>query len=118
MKNKIRYSIACLFFVFSCFCQAQDVSENKATDIASKLFYGLYPEKIQVSPFSANTSGVSTETWQHDNINYMYVVKMPDNGWVLVAADERSIPILAIYENSEFPAKDDMPPAMLWLLED
>lgn len=48
----------------------------------------------------------------------MYVVNMPDSGWMLVAGDERVKPILAVCDREEFPTKDEMPLGMLELLLD
>lgn len=112
MKNRFKYNITCLclLFIFPYLCVAQEVSEQKATDLAMRLFYESYPEKAPVTPFATNgyNDNVDTEVWQQDGINYMYIVNMPDSGWVLVANEERAVPILDISENGQFPAKEDL----------
>ena len=107
-------------FVICCHCYAQPVSEQKAKNIAIRFFYKNVIDNQMASIFHANMSDDSdrVQLWKQKGRNCMYAVNMPDSGWVLVAGDERVEPILATSESGTFPQKEEMPPAMLGLLED
>ncbi len=59
----------------------------------------------------------TARTLQYSNRDCMYVVSMPDSGWVVVSGDERIVPILAVSYDGSFPTAEDMPPAMRDLFE-
>lgn len=100
--------------------KAQSVSKDLATEIAVLFFDHMsatdYPAMYR-NAFNIPKDAVQTNVWEEDGSNSMYVVNMPDSGWVLVSGDKRADPILASCKNGTFPAKEDMPPAMLALLE-
>lgn len=116
MRKPSKCQIMGLLCIFFEVCMAQPISESRAMNVGMRFFYGLHPGKTQ--PATRSMTEAMATVWEYEDINCMYAVNMPDSGWVLVAGDERSTPILAVSENGTFPDKDDMPPAMLWLLED
>lgn len=118
MRSVFKHVIIGLFCVSSSVCFAQLVSERQAIDIAFRFFNECYPERSQISIMSMNVAADDIYVWEQGYVNYMYAINMPDSGWVLVAGDKRSVPILAVSNKGTFPAKEDMPPAMLWLLQD
>jgi len=118
MKTTNRF-IAVLWAVSSlCVCFAQPVSKDKAVQFGLHFFNEQAAAK-QGSVSAVKADKVQTAAWSRKNRDCMYVLNMPDDGgWVLVSGDERAEPILAFSESGTFPAAEDMPPAMLGLLQD
>ncbi len=119
MKRK--YYFICLFILFTSsmtMVRAQSISISKATDIGVRFFEQATANLPRYAP--ARTIGENMTTvraLRHVNRDCMYVVSMPDSGWVLVSGDERVVPILAVSYDGHFPIEEDMPPAMRNLLE-
>lgn len=119
---RIKYFFFSLFLIgFVGVCRSQPVSQTKATEIAFRFFNKEVRGIISSSTWHS-LSGIVNQTqttvWKESNRACMYVVNMPDSGWVLVAGDERVKPILAVCDREEFPTKDEMPLGMLELLLD
>ena len=109
MRNKIFFLIGLCIFVYQR-SFSQVVSQDNAQRVAEHFFESTnsanhrYP--MQVHP------------WGSRDMPTMYVFYLSDQ-WVLVSGDRRVRPILAYSDANagEFPAEEDMPPAMLYMLE-
>lgn len=101
---------------------AQPISENKAVETAIRFYQTQVPDNQSVpllSPHSTvNMQSVDTKVLKRQDRDCIYVVNMPDSGWVLVSGDERIEPILAICKHGTFPTEENMPPAMKGLLNE
>lgn len=99
---------------------AQHISINKAIDIGVRFFEQEVVNSIspRYAPAMGGNQMATAKVLRYADRECMYAVSMPDSGWVLVAADERVVPILAISYDGTFPADEDMPPAMRDLFED
>ena len=119
MKTKISFVFAILLLANIVIC-AQPISTGKAIDAAVH-FFAQETENSDVPLYAPAMGGnqmVTAKVLRYAERECMYVVSMPDSGWVLVSADERVAPILAVSYNGTFPAEEVMPPAMRDLFED
>lgn len=119
MKTKISFVFALLLLANIVIC-AQPISTGKAIDAAVH-FFAQETENSDVPLYAPAMGGnqmVTAKVLRYAERECMYVVSMPDSGWVLVSADERVAPILAVSYNGTFPAEEVMPPAMRDLFED
>lgn len=109
----------CLLFTSS-IVYAQSVSIDKAIDVGTHFFVQETENSVTPLRVSAinKAQRVTAKVLRYAERECMYAVSMPDSGWVLVSADERVAPILAVSYNGAFPAEEDMPPAMRDLFED
>lgn len=116
MKTRI---IIVILYLINCVsvCFSQPISKEKAIETGFTFFYERATTNKSVSLLKGNADMLQTKVWNHEKRNCMYVISMPDNGWVLVSGDERAKPILAFSKNGEFSDEKDMPPAMLDLLQ-
>lgn len=121
MKAKKYIIILCLLLISGVgMSYAQHISINKAIDIGVRFFE---QEAVNSnSPRHVSAMGgnlmATARALRYAERECMYVVSMPDSGWVLLAADERVVPILAVSYGGTFPTEEDMPPAMRDLFED
>jgi len=117
MKVKL-YLLSVLLLLYSSIV-AQVVSPETAQHVANIFMQNKY-DKTSRTIKNAPSNNISTIKPIGRVTQYpaMYAISM-DSVWVLVSADERVTPILAYSdENSgSFPNEEDMPPAMLALLE-
>ena len=117
MKVKL-YLLSVLLLLYSSIV-AQVVSPETAQHVANIFMQNKY-DKISRTIKNAPSNSISTikPIGRVTQSPAMYAISM-DSVWVLVSADERVTPILAYSdENSgSFPNEEDMPPAMLALLE-
>ena len=93
---RIKYFFFSLFLIgFVGVCRSQPVSQTKATEIAFRFFNKEVRGIISSSTWHS-LSGIVNQTqttvWKESNRACMYVVNMPDSGWVLVAGDEKVCP--------------------------
>ncbi len=119
MKKLFSFVLVLLIMIGTTTIYAQSISTNKAIDIGVRFFEQVTNNSPRYAP--ARTIGENMATaraLQYSNRECMYVVSMPDSGWVLVSGDERVVPILAVSYDGSFPAEEDMPPAMRDLLTD
>ena len=109
MKTKI-YILLGLCFLACQGVHSQVVSMEMAQQVAETFFISKTPSEYP--------NIIQTHSFGNREQPTMYAFSSPD-GWVLVAGDKRVLPILAYSdENSEaFPAEEDMPDGMIYLLE-
>ncbi len=109
----------CLLFTSS-IVYAQSVSIDKAIDVGTHFFVQETENSVTPLRVSAinKTQRATAKVLRYAERECMYAVSMPDSGWVLVSADERVAPILAVSYDGTFPTEEDMPPAMRDLFED
>ncbi len=73
---------------------AQPISENKAVETAIRFYQTQVPDNQSVpllSPHSTvNMQSVDTKVLKRQDRDCIYVVNMPDSGWVLVSGDEKT----------------------------
>ncbi len=119
MKRLFSFVLVLLIMIGTTTIYAQSVPTDKAIDIGVRFFEQATNNSPRYAP--ARTIGENMATaraLQYSNRECMYVVSMPDSGWVLVSGDERVVPILAVSYDGSFPTEEDMPPAMRDLLTD
>ncbi len=119
MKKLFSFVLVLLIITSTATIYAQSISTDKAIDIGVRFFEQATNNSPRYAP--ARTIGenmVTTRALQYFERECMYLVSMPDSGWVLVSGDERVAPILAVSYMGSFPTEEDMPPAMRNLLED
>ena len=88
---------------------SQFVSQETAQRVAENFFASLRQ--------SNSHRTMIIHTFGRNDQPTMYAFSTP-NGWVLVAGDRRFEPILAYSDgNNSFPADEEMPPVMLYMLE-
>lgn len=118
MRN--RYINLFILCFVACVGYAQPVSIEKATRIGVDFYNDWSAGNVGTPALRARAANaiVQTKIWKQKNRNCMYVINLPDSGWVLVSGDERTMPILAMSSNGTFPEEEEMPPAMFALLED
>lgn len=118
MKTKNIITILLCVVNSLCACFAQPVSKEKAAQTGISFFNERAVSKQQLFLLESKKETVHSITWKQQDKDCMFIVNMPDSGWVLVSGDERAEPILAFSDNGMFPTKEEMPPAMLELLQD
>lgn len=112
--------IITLLLLFNVSIYSQDVTVNEAKDVAIWVMEQYCLGQRAAGLICSETPTVSTvKTFAREGRNTMYAVNMELGGHVLVAADDRVTPILAISYENEFPNDTaDMPPALKELLAD
>ena len=109
MKTKI-YILLGLCFLACQGVHSQVVSMEMAQQVAETFFISKTPSEYP--------NIIQTHSFGNREIPTMYAFSLPQ-GWVLVAGDKRVRPILAYSDinGSIFPAEEDMPDGMLYLVE-
>lgn len=112
--------IITLLLLFNVSIYSQDVTVDEAKDVATWVMEQYCLGQRAAGLICSETPTVSTvKTFAREGRNTMYAVNMELGGHVLVAADDRVTPILAISYENEFPNDTaDMPPALKELLAD
>ncbi|MFA6923261.1 MAG: Spi family protease inhibitor [Bacteroidales bacterium] len=82
-------------------------------DYASKIAYNYY--KQYESSRSLNFSISNSYEIKYDGITTMYVFNFSSGGFVIIAADDASIPVLGESGNGEIKENDDNPNLNWWL---
>ena len=111
--NKHKIILQILLFGFTCSLFSQSISKDDAVNIAIEFLQKQYADNGIMTINSTDTA--KTLIVEDENRAYMYVVEAIDGDWVIVSADERIAPILG-YGKEGFPAVEDMPPAMIDLI--
>lgn len=110
-----------------CFCSLrifpQSVSQEQAIQIAEKFFVSISSENTPLNQSKTQSQTLHQSVAKVKALGKkqqpaMYAVS-DSNNWVLVSGDERVTPILAYSDENggEFPDDNDMPPAMIEILE-
>lgn len=107
MKKIIRLLLLC--FLICLDVNSQTVSKEMALQVAENFWRVNSSENIR--------EPILVQPWGESVQPTMYVCSLSDR-WVLIAGDKRAQPILAYSEGkkSTFPSEDEMPPAMLYLI--
>ena len=111
--NKHHIILQILLFGFTCSLFSQSISKDDAVNIAIEFLQKQDADNGIMTINSTDTA--KTLIVEDENRAYMYVVETIDGDWVIVSADERIAPILG-YGKEGFPAVEDMPPAMIDLI--
>ena len=101
------------------YVQAQPISKQEAAEMAIQYVLGisdLQQRKQALVDQDIDTTNI--RTFATCGKARFYIVNMPDSGWVIISGDERILPILATSPSGTFPLDNDIPPAMLGLLND
>lgn len=111
--NKHHIILQILLLGFTCNLFSQSISKDDAVNIAIDF---LQKQDANDGVMTINsTDTAKTLIVEDENRAYMYIVEAIDGDWVIVSADERIAPILG-YGKEGFPAVEDMPPAMIDLI--
>lgn len=100
--------LALLFLLQLCF--AASISQNEAQTLGTAVFTHLSGATPQFSSCAAYSGSYSTGDTD------FYILRFQPTGFVLVASDERSIPILAYSLENEFPVAA-IPAHVAWYLD-
>jgi hypothetical protein len=87
---------------------AAGVSLESAGEIGHKWLRHVYPERMAIE--IARQQPVA-----RDGVTLFYIFELKDGGWVLVAADDASEPILAYCDSGSFEYPVSSPEARYWL---
>lgn len=112
--------IVVLFHLYIQCLYSQEVSIEEAKEVAIWMMEQNCQQR-QARGLNCNENPqISTvKTFTREGLNTMYAVNMQTGGYVLVAADERVTPVLAMSDEASFSNDTtDMPPAMKALLAD
>lgn len=104
---KTRLAIILFLFVSSSVLTAA-ISIQQATSIGEGLFSHFYGYKRQ-------SSDAITYTNEMDNMADFYVLRFQPTGYIIIAAEERSEPLLAYSKENSFP-EGELPAHVKWYL--
>lgn len=107
MKKTIKLLLLCILICSD--VHSQTVSLEMARQVAEIFWHANSSESTR--------GPIKVQPWRESVQPTMYVCSLSDR-WVIIAGDRRAQPILAFSEgkNSTFPSEDEMPPAMLYLI--
>lgn len=106
MKKLLLSICFTLWLVILC---ANQIESRLALDIAKGLFTQMGGAEADASTLQE----YSSEPGSAD----IYIIRFSPKGFVILAADDRSVPVLAYSLDSDFPMQD-LPPAVKWLLSE
>lgn len=100
---RLRFSVLCLCLMSFVSVVAQPVSLSKAQKVAAR-FLGDERKAMTSLAYSAESNGTTA-----------YYVFNAGSRFVVVAGDERCVPILAYSDQTSFYADEVIPPVQMWL---
>ena len=107
---------ACVFLAMCFSLHAEQVSEKQATAVAQSFFNSknvkATPQLAMKAMRKKNTQSATSQA-----AYYVFNSGMTDRGWVVVAGDDRVMPVLAYSDEGSFNTTD-APPAMRAMLDD
>ena len=93
----------CVILSITAFVHAQQVSFSEAQQVANN-FFGKTHKSLQSCVQTVAEEG-----------NTLYYVFNADNGYVVIAGDKKSVPVLAYSDDAPFDASTVTPPMQMWL---
>ena len=87
MKRTIFFALSCLYLLFTVGASAEPVTPKRARTVAGTFWQAVAPQDKSRAALELNPT-----PWNYDGI---YLFSCPTGGWVMVAADDASYPILA-----------------------